>query len=288
MVVLGRSSLTQDEVRMPDVTDWDSEIRKVSRKAAANWPVVEEDDLVQEVYLHILESPKTYRDLKAMPRDNRYQTLHKIAQRLASKERDDYARFSGDFQYSVDEVRSMLESLGDGSQASKIRSSWSTGDYTMSGGGPSDPTADAAIGNARVSEAQKQLSAALKSLKVSNKRQYDAVISRFVFGEVPDRKNTALFELISRGVMSLTDKMNHSHKREFTGDKFITVKTRSGKTVRYLDSPEPGKSLGDGPGSRRAVSNSTARYLSKEGWDADYMPAPSHLRDNHIEPEVWE
>ena len=239
---------------------WIKEIEKASRKAANDWPgVAEAEDIDQEVWVKILEAPGTQRDLAEMDDNARYQTLHKLAQRVASKERNDYSRFSGNFRYSVSEVRSLLESAGD-PEASELGSSWSTGDYTRSGGEHSDPTADAALRNIQLSTSQKELAAALGDLKESNSRQYDALVQRFVEGKVPHRDDDSTVSLIKRGVVSVTNKMNHAHKRNHS----------------------------EGTPIRKAISNSTARYLSKEGYDADYMPAPSHLRDNHIEKEVWE
>jgi len=252
------------------IESWSKEIKKVARRAELEWPgVAEADDIEQEVYLHILERPGTQRDLAEMDDLSRYRTLHKIAQRIASNERTKLDRFHGNFKFSVDEVRSLLESLRDPEKA-ELGSSWSDQEYTASGGGHSDPTANMALENVRVSESQKQLGAALEGLKSSNRRQYDALVKRFVYGIVPEGDSYDTFMLIKRAVESVTKRMNNGHKRSHVGE------------------PVPGKSLGDGPGTRKAISNSTARYLSKEGWDADYMPAPAHLRDNHIEPEVWD
>ena len=252
------------------IESWSKEIRKVARRAELEWPgIADAEDIEQEVYLHILERPGTQRDLAEMDDLSRYRTLHKIAQRIASNERTKLDRFHGNFKFSVDEVRSLLESLRDREKA-ELGSSWSDQEYTASGGGHSDPTANMALENVRVSESQKQLAAAMKSLKHDNERQYDALIKRFVMGIYPERRTSSEYDLINRGLISVTNRMNNGHKRSHVGE------------------PVPGKSLGDGPGTRKAISNSTARYLSKEGWDADYMPAPAHLRDNHIEPEVWD
>lgn len=268
------------------INDWMRDIQKVARKAEADWPgLVEAEELVQDICIKVLESPATVAGLSAMDSDDRYRTLHKISQRLASKARTDYARFSGTFRFSVVEVRALLESAGDPENGS-MKSSWSTGDYTMSGGAHSDATADAALKNLPVSEGRKLLRQALSELKSSNIRQYDVLVERFVEEKTP--RDQAQRDMINRALISVTTKMNHGHKREHTKGKFFTVKSPAGKDVRYPENPKPGESLADGVGTRKALSNSTARYLSKEGWDADYTPAPSHMRDNHTEPEVWD
>ena len=263
--------------------DWSNEIAKVSKKAETEWPnVLPAEDIAQEVYLHILESPKTLTDISDMDDVSRYRTLHKIAQRIVSKERNDYERFSGNFRFSVDEVKSLLEEAAD--PDAEIGSSWKTGDYTSSGDGPSDPTAVAALDNIKVSHSRMLLSEALKDLSRSNELQYSALINRFVFQQVPASKDSASRMLIDRALHSITTKMNHLHKRNHTG---VGVRYNP-LTKRNEDDYRPGQTLGDGPGTRSVVSNSTARFLTKQSWDADYTPAPSQLRDNHIEPEVWD
>lgn len=251
--------MTQNKV----ADGWLEDIRRVSRKAARDWPgVVEAEDVAQEVLVKVLEAPATQRDLAEMGTSSRYQTLHKIAQRIASQERDDYDRFSGRFRYSVDEVRSLLETAGD-PERSELGSSWSTGDYTRYGGMHSDASVGSALRNIGLSNAQQQLASAMAELKVSNERQHDALVSRFVYGNVPPHEDGATRKVIERALISVTNKMNHAHKRSHINRT-------------------------DGPGTRKPVKASTARYLTKEGWDADYTPAPAHLRDNHIEKEVWE
>src|SRR5262245_39788515 len=137
------------------ITDWAKDIQKVARRASNDWPgVIEEEDLVQEIYLHILEAPGTERDLAGMGDNARYQTLNKIAQRITSRERDNVDRFSGNFRYSVDEVRALLGSVGDLSVPG-VGSSWKVGDGTKSGGGHADPTATAATWEPAMGEARR-------------------------------------------------------------------------------------------------------------------------------------
>lgn len=252
------------------IDDWKKDLRKVARKVESDWPgVVEADDIVQEVCLHILERPGTQRDLSEMDPNSRYRTIHKIAQRIASQERDAYDVFSGKFRYSVDEVRKLLEEPAD-PPTDGIGSGWSVGDQIRSGGEHSDQTGDQAVENIRVCERQKLLAESLAELKRDNERQFEALRSRFFDGTVPDRLDYATNKLIERALVSLTNRMNHAHKRKHAGEMV------------------PGKSLGDGPGSRRAISNSAARFISKNSWDADYAPSPAFKRDNYIEPEVWD
>lgn len=252
---------------LPD--EWLRAIKKVAKKAAYDWPGVSSaDDIFQGVCLHILESPGTQRDLHDMNQIDRYRSLHKYAQRIASQERHGYARFVGNFRYSVDEVRVMLESWATLGVVQGLGSSWRTGDQTSSGGGHSDPTASEAFRRIEADARTEDLGLGLAALAESNEGQHQMIIRRYIHEESgmgdADRKR------LQRALESLTTEMNKPHKRDPVGELV------------------PGKSLGDGPGTRRVISNSTARYMSKEAWDADYIPAPAHLRDNAIEAEVWE
>ncbi|MGZ6054502.1 MAG: hypothetical protein ACXWOV_02860 [Isosphaeraceae bacterium] len=267
----------EESVETQEINDrlasWMKDIQRVARKAEVDWPdVVEADDVVQDTCVKILEAPGTVQDLAAMDKDSRYQTLHKIAQRIASQKRDDDAVFSGNFRYSVGEVEKLVKQVGrywNGTgespfTVSGLASSWSVGDVISTGRGDhSDPTSNAALDGIEKASMRKDLLTAFEKL---NPRYLDVIVRRHVNGE--RGFSEAEQKRIERALVELTHEMNHSYKRQHTGKL------------------EPGNSLGDGPGTRRAISNSTARYFSKEGWDSDYMPAPSHLRDNHIEPEV--
>lgn len=257
------------------IDDWMKDIRKIARKVEYDWPgVVEADDIVQEVCLHILERPGTQRDLSEMDHNSRYRTIHKIAQRIASQERDAYDVFSGNFRYSVDEVERLVREAGRfwGDEAGSpfspgsLSASWSVGDIVSTGRGEhSDPTADTALGNLQRESTREDFIAALGKL---NPGYLDVIVRRHVHGETG--MNSTERSRLERALVELTHEMNHARKRQHEG-KF-----------------EPGKSLGDGPGSRRAISNSAARFISKDSWDADYFPAPGYLRNNSIEKEVWE
>src|SRR5699024_9678023 len=159
----------------------------------------------------------------------------------SSTENSKLDRFHGNFKFSVDEVRSLLESLRDPEKA-ELGSSWSDQEYTASGGGHSDPTANMALENVRVSESQKQLGAALEGLKSSNRRQYDALVKRFVYGIVPEGDSYDTFMLIKRAVESVTKRMNNGHKR------------------RHGSEPTPGKSLAARPRTQQASSETPTRH----------------------------
>ena len=249
---------------------WQREVEKVARRAVRDWPdVVEQEDLVQEIWVHILRSPATQESLTKMDDNDRYRTLHRIAQRIASKERDDFEVFTGNFRYSVGEVKELLV-LGElAFQDRELGSSWSVGSVGTTGE-HSDHTASSALDNLRQETVSKDLSSALESLRAANQDQYEALVARFVDGVVPGKHNKALGAMVSRALTSLTNRMNRAHKRQHVGELV------------------PGKTLGDGPGTRKAISNAAAHVTSSRQWDGDYQHAVPHLRDNVSTPEVWD
>jgi hypothetical protein len=89
-------------------------IGKAAKTVAYQWPtVVDEDDIQQDIYINLLESPgsvdKLLDDFEAKDRLN---AIIAIGHKIASKERLDYEVFSGNFRYSVNEVKRMLEKGG--------------------------------------------------------------------------------------------------------------------------------------------------------------------------------
>lgn len=85
------------------------QVKKVARNVSYYWPgVVEPDDLEQLIWLFILERPSTQQHLGGLDEHSRYRALSKIGHELASKERASYDVFSGNFRYSVDEVKYVL------------------------------------------------------------------------------------------------------------------------------------------------------------------------------------
>lgn len=186
------------------ITDWMKDIQKVARRASLDWPgIVDQEDMVQDVCLHILEAPGTVRDLAEMDDNARYQTLHKIAHRIASRERASYEYFSGQFRYSAREVRAALEAGALRKPGSRLKSTWSAEDYVANGSDHSDTV----IGMVSM---EQDLQAALVKLKDTNGDYHEILSRRYVDGETGmdqvDRKR------LERAVGSLTTKMNHAHK----------------------------------------------------------------------------
>lgn len=101
-------------------------IRKAAGIVASNYPgFIEADDLTQQVAMIVMGTPKTINRLMDYVDSARIEALKKIAIQEASKMRDDYEVFSGQYEYSVDEVKEALEKgLLDGID-------WKTNDIAM-------------------------------------------------------------------------------------------------------------------------------------------------------------
>lgn len=225
-------------------------IKKAAKFVAYQWPgVIDATDAEQALYLRLLESPGSLTKIKQMEDDRaKYRAIVGMANQIASRERSDYAYYKGSYRYSVGEVRGLLE-VG-ALQEAELDPDVQT--YDSEGGKPkagwSKPPVDAAVLDLR---------AALELLRRRNTLQSDAIVARFLFDDTPDK------HVLHRAVESLTNEMNRVYRTAHA-------------------------SRDDGPGTRKVTTREQARWASKEGWDADYTPAPGYLRDNHIEKEVWQ
>lgn len=218
---------------MTDTTQWDKEIQKAAAKAERDWPgVAEAEEITQEVYIKILESPGTVESLSYMDDDARYRTLHKIAQRIASRERVDLEHFTGNFRYSVNEVKQLLSSGALTEVAGAIGSSWSSEERVSEG----DSVADSALATAT---AVADLEAGLRHLARSNDRYSELIQRRYLGGESISEPSDS--RALARALVSLTEKMNHAHKRSHDNSRQM----------------------------RKVVSNSAARAISSHDYSGD-------------------
>src|SRR3954469_18385628 len=94
-------------------------IKRASKSVGFQWPgVAESDDLEQDIFMRLLESPGSVEKILAMEDNARYRAIVGIGHQLASIERDDYDLFSSNFKYSVGDVKSLLaEGVLEGRQA---------------------------------------------------------------------------------------------------------------------------------------------------------------------------
>lgn len=102
-------SLTSHDLSEEEMRELTKVVKKVARSVAFTWPeTVTADDLEQDLWLHILESPATLKALQNAEPAHRYTLLVRLAHRTAGRERDSYEVFSGNFNYCVDDVKRLL------------------------------------------------------------------------------------------------------------------------------------------------------------------------------------
>ena len=232
-----------------DVLQFSSQVKKAARIVSLQWPgVMEADDVEQTIYMKLLESPGTIEKVKDLEPKARDRFLTRMGHQIASRERTEYAHYKGNYRYSVGEVKDLLKAgaLNGLELDPDVQSYDSQGSKPV--GGESKPPIKAEVLDLR---------AGLELLRDRNKSYHDAIITRYLFDEQPNK------DALSRGLKSLADEMNRVNRTAHV--------TRD-----------------DGPGTRGPITREQARYESKDGWDADYTPAPVFMRDNHIEKEVWE
>lgn len=145
------------------------------------WPgVIDADDAEQGTYARLLATPGSVSKILEMGPDAQYRAIVGIANQIASKERDEYAHFRGNFRYSVKEVKSLLLSGGLTSNDTKVR--------------------------AEVFD----LHAGFKALQDRNESYANAIAKRHFFDEPMANKSEE--DALRRGLEALTNEMNRSNR----------------------------------------------------------------------------
>lgn len=169
------------EVVLPD-------IEKVAGRVAKKWPqATTQEDLFQDLVVHFLERPGSLETLAGLPKSDREAILTRVAHQTASASRDDLDVFSGQFAYSVDEVRKLAER---GAALNRVQAF-------------DAPSID--------------FQASLELLKKRNRDYWSAIIERYVNDTVPAQGAAAM--VLSRALESLTTLMNRARatkQYEFT------------------------------------------------------------------------
>ena len=166
---------------MPDV-------RKAARSTAFDWPgTVEEGDLVSDLYIRLHGSPATVDKLLEMEPGQRVYRLKRMAKQIASQARTDLDHFSGNFNYSVNEVKKYLSAGGLDKKLDQF--------------------------NTQIHD----LREAFKVLQSTNENYANAIYQRYVL-EVPPNPST-----LNRALTKISDLMNRSFNSQgsdhFTGGR---------------------------------------------------------------------
>lgn len=160
------------EVVLPD-------LKTAAARVAKKWPqATTEEDLFQDLVVHFLEAQGSLEKLAELPRDKRLARLVAIGHERASAARDAVDLFSGQFNYSVDEVRKLADKgaaleLVDGFNGASV-----------------------------------DFQASLGAMKKQNRDYWSAITDRYVSGAVPSQGAPAV--VLVRALESLTTLMNRA------------------------------------------------------------------------------
>jgi hypothetical protein len=155
------------------------DFQTAAESVARKWPqATNPEDLFQDLMIHFLERPGSLESLFNLNQVDRVKRLTAIGHEKASSARDDYALFSGQIAYSVDEVR-FLASKG---AATKTVPNFEAGSTDFQ--------------------------VALEELRKKNPKYHGVLVRVYVGGEHFDRKSNEAKNVLPRAMESLTTLMN--------------------------------------------------------------------------------
>ena len=199
-----------------NVFDLDSQVKKAARFVSFQWPgVMEAEDAEQGIYLRLLESPGSVKKILEMDQKAQYRAIVGIGNQLASEERTDYQYYSGSFRYGVAEVKQLLNK----------------------GALVNDRT--------RFSSELVDLDEAMSVLLKKSPQYVDAIRRRYRDGETTE-DDKRFEDALRRGLGSLTDEMNRSHRN------------------RHAERTS-------GPALRKPVKSYDAQETTDSDWDGEYV-----------------
>lgn len=167
----------------PSLQELVKPIKRAAKVVASQWPgVIDADDVEQEIWLYLVESPVSARKaLDAIEPKAQARFLTRIGHQRASKARSSYSYFRGAYKYSVKDVKELL-----------------------SAGGLSSDNQD------RVNVERTDLHEAFRSLQERNRGQANALIKRYLLTDSMESESEK--QILKRALGSLTDEMNRSHR----------------------------------------------------------------------------
>lgn len=155
-------------------------VERAAKSASFRWHgLLEAEEIEQTLWVEILESPATAHKLEGADKDLVTDLLARMADRVCIKERDEYEHFTGNYRYSVNEAKALVEEF-----------------FLRDGETLLVDFVDVEVG--------------LDQLEDTNPNYHHAIVLRFVTGESPtdDRGKNNL----KRGITKLTDYMNRNYK----------------------------------------------------------------------------
>ncbi len=219
----------------------ENEVRKAAKSVAHQWPgIVEQDDLEQGIFLRLLDSPGSVdKLLNEFDDRNRLNAIIQIGHQIAAQERTDYEVFSGNFRYSVNEVKRLLEDRALHNDTPELDSNWSVAeDFVSKGGDFSDTVLNK-------SSSETDLRRGMKRLRERNSKYAEVIERRYLRDEnIPESESGARAAL-TRALTALTTEMNRSFKQQ-------------------------GAARIDGPGSRKVVHRRASQVKSSQQYDGSH------------------
>lgn len=208
-------------------------VRRAASAVVSEWPgVVGVDDLAQELWVEILESPATQKVLAGKNSREMLNLLARMGHRIAARYRNSNARFSNQVQYSVDDIKAALSG------------------HTLWGALLDD------------------LAAGLESLRERSENYAEAIRLRYFErinpGPDADRKR------LSRALEALTEEVNRQVRAKFA----------------RLDA-SPGRTLGDGPGTRSRAFPVDVKPPVRTVFDDEFRGEEMELYRGWVLPESY-
>lgn len=167
-----------------------------ARKVATKWHnLLEADEILSELWIEILESDATEKELRDADPDLLVDLLVRMSDRICIGERDDYEHFTGNYRYSVNEAKILVEEY-----------------FLASGEELMVELIDVDVALEQILEEDD----AIKEKHPADPRgYYEALVKRYAMGQIPARTGGEMQKL-SRALTKLTDHMNRNFKnREF-------------------------------------------------------------------------
>lgn len=158
-------------------------IQRAAKAVAYQWPgVIEQDDIEQQINMHLLERPSSIEKILEMEEKAQYRAIVGVGHQLASQERTDYDHFKGSYTYSVSEVKSLLR--------------------------------DGILTDNPPEQFKAELLDMLEAVVVLRVSYVEALYRRYVEQTTPS--NTPERHALERGLTSLTDGMNKIARNRFS------------------------------------------------------------------------
>lgn len=222
-----------------NVLSLEKEVHKAAKSVAHQWPgIVEAADLEQDIFLRLLESPGSVdKLLNEFDDRNRLNAIIQIGHQIAAQERTDYEVFSGNFRYSVNEVKRLLEDRALHNENPELGSNWSVAEDFVSKGGEFEDTV------LNKSSSETDLRRGMKRLWERNSKYAEVITRKYLNGDT--LTSGADITRISRALTALTTEMNRSFKQQ--------------------------QRQHQGPGSRKAVHHRAAGVKSSQQYDGSHQ-----------------